>query len=236
MGNEKEKIKVILLPGFDGTGILFDPFLKKCPSNFLPIVIKYPENEMLSYKALEKVVMSKIPVDENFLIVGESFSGPIALRISAKNPSNLLGVILVASFIRSPVPTWLKILPFDYLSKVPVPFFVLRCWLLDNTKSPELSSVLKTVVQQIKPNVIASRIRSILNVDESESLHKISVPILYIRALKDRLVNKECYQIIKKMKPDIEIAELDAPHLLLQIQPIEAWQAIESFKNRSCAL
>ncbi len=236
MVNEKEKIKLLLLPGFDGTGILFDPFLKKCSSDYLPIVIKYPESEVLSYKALEKIVMSKIPVDEKYLIVGESFSGPLSLRISALNPSNLLGVILVASFISSPVPTWLKILPFDYLSKIPIPFFILQHWLLDDTKSSELSSMLKEAVKRIKSNVIASRVRSILNVDESDSLKKITAPILYLRASKDRLVKKASYKIIKKTKPDVEIAELDGPHLLLQSQPLKAWQAIESFKNRSCDL
>ena len=236
MDNRKEKTKILLLPGFDGTGILFEPFLRKCPSDFLPIVIKYPLDEALSYKALEKIVMSEMPVDEKFLIVGESFSGPIALRISAQTPHNLLGVILVASFISSPVPAWVKLLPFDYLSRIPLPYIALKHWLLGNIKNSDLSYMLKRAAKNMKSNVIASRVRSILNVDESASLRKISVPILYLRALKDRLVHEESYRIIKETKPDIELSELETPHLLLQVQPMKAWQEIESFTTKLCAL
>ncbi len=76
MAIEKGKIRIVLLPGLDGTGLLFEPFIQKCPEGYLPEVIQYPHDRPHSYTALEEIIESKIPGNDKFLILGESFSGP----------------------------------------------------------------------------------------------------------------------------------------------------------------
>lgn len=45
---------LILLPGMDGTGALFDAFLKHVPE-IETLVISYPQDECLDYAQLESV-------------------------------------------------------------------------------------------------------------------------------------------------------------------------------------
>ncbi len=231
MTNDKKKTKIILLPGLDGTGLLFDPLLKECPEVFIPIVIKYPHDKYLSYDDLEAIIKSNIPGKEQFLILGESFSGPLAVRIAAKHPSNLLGVILAASFITSPIPPWMKVLPIKLLCRMPKSFFLMRYFMLDNVSGSDISETIKTIVDKVPSEVFAGRIEAVLNADESEALKQVNIPILYLRALNDRLVRRKNLDIIKRLKPDIQIADINAPHMLLQTRPEQAWEEIQKFTN-----
>ena len=76
-------MKLVLLPGLDGTGLLFDPLLRILPSHFSSIVISYPPDEPLGYAELVPYVKSRIPANEDFVIVAESFSGPLAVEIAS---------------------------------------------------------------------------------------------------------------------------------------------------------
>src|SRR5689334_18272732 len=101
-------MKLVLLPGLDGTGVLFRPFLKLLPSSIEPIVVAYPPRQALGYDELLPLVRSTLPKNKPFVLLGESFSGPLSLRIAAERPIDLKGLILAGSFISCPlgfVPT-----------------------------------------------------------------------------------------------------------------------------------
>ena len=70
--------------------------------------VHYPPDRCLGYDALEPWLRDRLPA-EPFVLLAESFSGPLALRLAADPPVGLQGVILVASFARAPVrfPAWL---------------------------------------------------------------------------------------------------------------------------------
>lgn len=82
-------MKLILLPGLDGTGRLFAPLIKILPSHYSPLVVAYPHDETLSYAALIDYVQGLIPKEESHILVAESFSGPIAINLASSNPPNL---------------------------------------------------------------------------------------------------------------------------------------------------
>lgn len=226
-----KNLNIILLPGLDGTGLLFEPFLKKRPDGILPKVISYPEKEVFSYEALENKVWSMLPDDESFFMLGESFSGPIALNLAARMPRNLKGVILSASFVESPVPGWLKLLPLNLMTRLSPPSAVIQYVLLNGAVNPEIIRLVKKAAGSVTPDVISGRVRSVLKVNVSKALQQIKVPILYLGGLKDRLVNGGSCRLIKKIRPDVEVVEIDGPHLLLQIEPEAAWKAIEDFMD-----
>ena len=103
------KMKLLLLPGLDGTGVLFRPLLKSLPDWLEPVVIPYPTQQVLGYDDLLSTIRQALPLDEPFLLLGESFGGPLALRLAASKPPGLKGVILCGSFVTCPyssVPTW----------------------------------------------------------------------------------------------------------------------------------
>lgn len=57
----------------------------------------------------------------------------------------------------------------------------------------------------------------------------MSVPLLYVAGVEDRLVTRSSFHEIKQGKPDALIASIDAPHLLLQAKPREAIDAVVAF-------
>ena len=51
-----EKLTLVLLPGMDGTGILFEPLLDVLPSSLQPHLVRYPSTRPLGYRALLELV------------------------------------------------------------------------------------------------------------------------------------------------------------------------------------
>ena len=72
-------------------------------------VIPFPTDEPLGYAELETLVRQALPADRRFVLLAESFSGPLAIRIGADPPRGLAGVILCGTFAKNPYP-WLRLM------------------------------------------------------------------------------------------------------------------------------
>jgi pimeloyl-ACP methyl ester carboxylesterase len=107
-------MRLVLLPGLDKTGELFQSLLKFLPPRLKARVVSYPSQQFLSYKKLVPLVEDALPHTEPFVLLGESFGGPLSIEIAARQPANLRAVILCASFILNPLPpslTWVAWIP-----------------------------------------------------------------------------------------------------------------------------
>jgi len=71
-------MRVILLPGMDGTGDLFKPFIASLPSSIKPRLVAYPYSEKLSLQQLVEYAINRLPLDEDYVLLGESMSAAIA--------------------------------------------------------------------------------------------------------------------------------------------------------------
>lgn len=222
---------LVLLPGMDGSGLFFsdlvDELGPKCQ------VISYPSNEALGYKELINFVRSRLPKHESFILLGESFSGPIAISLAAEQPPNLKALVLVCSFAKSPLPPLLAITwPVVFL----IPFwrlpsgFAARA-LLGRFYSKALREQFSKATRHISPNAWKARIKSVLAVDVTRVLRRVEVPTLYLRASEDKLVSSSCAGVISSCKPDTRIVEIEGPHFLLQTKPGQAAVALRAFAN-----
>lgn len=97
-------IELILLPGLDGTGELFEPLVRILPAEVQPVIVSYPLDRELGYADLLPIVKAALPRGEDFFLAAESFSGPLAVEIAAEALPRLKGVVLCASFVKSPYP------------------------------------------------------------------------------------------------------------------------------------
>ena len=76
-----QRPRLVLLPGLDGTGLLFEPLLRALPKEIEATVIRYPGDQRLSYDELLEFLRDQLPRDTPFILLGESFSGPLAIRL-----------------------------------------------------------------------------------------------------------------------------------------------------------
>jgi pimeloyl-ACP methyl ester carboxylesterase len=81
----------------------------------------------------------------------------------------------------------------------------------------------------VRPDVLVSRIREVLACDVRQEASRIGVPVLYIRAKRDRLVASSCLEELRAVLPRMFVVEIDGPHLILQCEPLKAAKAILRF-------
>ena len=187
-------VNLILLPGMDGTGTLFEPLRQALPAYVRTTVISYPPDRPLGYDELLPIVLQALPQNEPYVLLGESFSGPLALMVAATKTSDTKGVILCASFIRNPLPlnvSWLGSLFSLAVQIAPNP---LRLGiLLGKGPSDALKRLVSETVSSVSPSVMAFRIRSVIDVDCTSALRACLAPILYISATEDPLVTRNSF-------------------------------------------
>jgi pimeloyl-ACP methyl ester carboxylesterase len=221
---------LVLLPGLDGTGKLFSEFVKSLGTDVDSRIVAYPKDRPLGYDELEALVLAALPRNQSFILLGESFSGPIAIRIAAQSPAGLIGVILCGTFARNPFP-WLRwASPLAaYLPLKSLPRWA-RAPLMWGSASPQRAPAqAERAMTGVSPAVIRGRIASLLAVDESAALGRIQVPTLVLRALRDRVISLAATQWILKTLPGAQLAEIDGPHLLLQTRAVECAAVVLGF-------
>jgi pimeloyl-ACP methyl ester carboxylesterase len=174
---------------------------------------------VLSYAGLMPMVLARLPTEEPYVVVAESYSTPLAIRIAAMRPGNLKGVVLCAGFATSPLKGWLHsltgLLPLRGL-RLMFPEFMVRRFLVGEDAAPALVSAVIGEVEWVEPKVLAARVREVLHCDVRAELAKVEVPIQYLRAAEDRLVDVACLEEIVMIQPKTVSAVVDGPHLLLQ--------------------
>jgi pimeloyl-ACP methyl ester carboxylesterase len=223
-------LTLVLLPGMDGTGVFFEDFAAAVRPEFEPIIVRYPDDPSLDYAALESVARAALPCNEPFLMLGESFSGPIAISVAASNPPGLLGLILCVTFARNPHP--LLPLVTQILKPLPawrLPRFIQEPNIFGKFNSPYLRAKLSQVRQLVSQKTLKARLEAVATIDVSENLSRVTVPTLDLRAKNDRVVPGASGDHIRKVLPGVEVTELDAPHLMLQAVPQDALAAIRTF-------
>jgi pimeloyl-[acyl-carrier protein] methyl ester esterase len=224
-------MRLILLPGLDGTGILFRPLLQALPPELQPTVVAYPGRQPLGYDDLLPLAHQALPKNEPFVLLGKSFSGPIAIRLAAEHPPGLKALALCGSFITCPVkhaPRWsaplVHGLPFRFFPSLPK--LKNRLGMYSSKQHFGLST---EALSQVAGNVIARRIQEIIRVNVEKELRECNVPILYMQGMHDSVVKPHNLQRVQNIKPEVQVARIDSGHMILKTRPVESVKAITSF-------
>jgi pimeloyl-[acyl-carrier protein] methyl ester esterase len=222
---------LVLLPGLDGTGALFADLISELPPMLRVNTARYPADRFLSYSELVPWVREIIP-SSPFLLVAESFSTPLAAMLAATHPPNLAGVVLSAGFVRNPIGHWsslVRLLAWPSLFRLSPPEFALEHFLIGADPPAALRATVRRTLHLVQGEVLARRVRAVLDCDAREHLARTEVPIMYIRPENDRLVRAECFKEIQRLRPDTVLASISAPHLVFQREPRKAAEVIARF-------
>ena len=220
-------LTLVLLPGLDGTGRLFSRFIDQAPGRLRTQVVSYPGDREIDYAQLEIDVRAQLPTDGPYAIVGESFSGPVAIALASRPAGDLRGVILAASFATPPAPPIWRYLPLQSVFRLPVPIMVLRKYLAGSDR--QLARDIREVARSVSPRVLASRVRATLSVDVRRELATVECPLLYIQATRDLVVPPRCLQDILSVRKDVAVRQVESRHPVLQLEPAASWDIVMEF-------
>lgn len=226
--------KALLLPGIDGSGRLYAPLLAARPRGFSPEVVSYPPDAVLGQDELVALVRARLPRGRFFLLA-ESFSGPLAIRLAAERPPGLVALVLAATYLHAPLDPLLhpiRGLVGARMFGLPLPAAAVR-WFMAGTDAPAaLVAEVQRAVAAVSPAVMAGRAADALRVDVREALAGVDAPILLLAPTRDRLIRRDVADELLAIRPDAEVALLEAPHMILQRCPQASLARIEEFLAR----
>lgn len=221
----------VLLPGLDGTGHYSRLLARALEPDGDVTLLAYPRDEPLGYDELVPYVEARLPRTRHVL-VAESFSGPLALRIARRPPAALVALALASTFAtlcwpmkRALLAAAQRMTPRD----LPPRLNSAMAW--GPRGSIARRNEMAEVMGQVRTDVVARRTRELLRVDERAG-PKIRLPALVIRGRHDRIVGLRSSATLDTVLEDIERIVLDAPHFVLQAEPDAAAARIVDFARR----
>ena len=227
-----EAASLLLLPGIDGTEVFFAPLLAVLPPWIRPQVVTYPTSGGNGYADLLPLVQASAAGAQNFFVLGWSFSGPLALMLAAREPRRTRGVILCSSFVRPPLPGWLR------LATVSPTIGLLRLARrapsrLFGPRSNSLARARAMTWARVPSRVVAQRARAILGVDARDLLRRCGAPVLYLGASRDSIVSRRNAEEIARERPATQLAIIEGHHLALFTNAGAAAETIATFMRRA---
>jgi pimeloyl-ACP methyl ester carboxylesterase len=223
-------VPIVLLPGLDGTAALRTAIASRLAFSRAVTVIAYDDDPALDYDALDGFVRARLPAGR-FVVLGESFSGPVAIRLAYDERDRVAGLVLASTFARNPWPSWLAS-AVSLLDARYCPDRLADLILLGDRASPELSRVLHQVVDALPRTALQARSRAALTVDVSTLLAATTCPALCLSGSSDWLVQRRCASHIRALRPDCEMIVFDGSHNLLMTHVDEATLAINQFCDK----
>ena len=223
-------MRLLLLPGLDGTEILFGPLLSVLPDWLLSTVVTYPIDGRNGYEELLPLVLEAARRQPGCHVLGWSFSGPLALRLAQAEPDLVRSVTLVASFVQRPLP-WLRVAGPMLNTGIVGAVRTLRrlpIWLCRAPADP-LRRDKARIWERVPARTLAARARAIRRVDARADLMAVQQPLLYLGSLRDRVVPPGNLEQMRALRPDLRVASLDGDHFALYADPAAAAAAIVSF-------
>jgi pimeloyl-ACP methyl ester carboxylesterase len=229
---DRQSLNAVLLPGIDGTGKMFGPLIEQLPDWLSHQVVSYPTNERLSYQQLAARVQARLPQNNPYIMIGESFAGPLALMLSSQAGPNLKAIVLCATFLTNPRPRLSKLAPLflhEGLVGIRPRKWMARLMVTGRDAPDKMLERMFQVHKTVSPAVIIDRLYSVFNVDVTDILRQCVLPVLHLYGERDHLILKYSRKEIQQTRPDIKSIAIDGPHFLLQTHPETCVQAITKF-------
>lgn len=207
--------KCVLLPGLDGSGIFFVDLVKALEGKAETLVLTYPGHGPQSYAALADHLRRQMP-DGDYVLVGESFGGPLAILLAGQAEVKPKGLILAASFVHNPFPLlgglFGPALP-GLLNAKALP--VMESVLL-RPGDHDLAWKLFQTVSKLSPDVVKDRIKAVTTCDVTKPLAQLDMPILYLQGSEDKLISAAHGALVAAKGKSVTMARVATPHFVLQ--------------------
>jgi pimeloyl-ACP methyl ester carboxylesterase len=221
---------LLLLPGLDGTGLVFEPLVTHLPAEIETQLVRYPADRLMSLQEHVAFAKKQCPKKKPFVLLAESFSGPIALQLLADPPENLIGVIFVATFAHYPSPFLLdagRMLPQGLLLKLFTTTLFSRFFCLGKA-SADAVKLFRKALKSVQLNVLSQRLKILAELPPPPEI-TFSGPCLYIQASNDRLVSSRAVAPLQRHLPQLQVEKIHGPHIILLAEAQRGARLISDF-------
>jgi surfactin synthase thioesterase subunit len=211
-------MKVVLIPGMDGTGTLFDPFIESVPTGIEVISLPLLQRSDAGYEDQARHIIGSIG-EQPIVLVAESYSGMVAYNMLKMGCSNIQHVVFAASFITRPsgLVSIAQYLPVGLLKSRAFLGSLVGTLLFGKFSTPELVELFYGSLNSVSNNVLKSRMYQIAKLPVPRM--PISVPCTYIRPKGDKLVSKRAIEPFQNLCQKLSVYEVDGTHFVLQTNP-----------------
>lgn len=200
--------------------------------------VNLPSKGKQDYVTLALQLHKELPVcknDKKRLLIAESFSGPLAIRLAALRPDEIGGIVLASSFCNAPLKRGIAIsvalLPLRPLFLVKPPRSALRHFLIGDDVNDSELEVLRKVMEEIPSSTLSKRVRTIIELMQDDNPDLPDIPVLILQAQNDNLVPWEAQSNLESYYPQAKTHWLEAPHLIFQRRPDECLRHIMDFAS-----
>ena len=221
-------MRLILLPAFDGTGLMFDEFVNELGNAFSVTAISYPESGPQDYQTLSDYVRQHIPKDQPYLVLGESFAGPIVYQIAVNDSKNCKAAIFVATYLTNPSPVILKkltMMPAAMISFLVSRPLIVRKSALSPAADSQVAKAIANNFASVDAEVIKKRLMTINSVGDAPE-QALDIPCLCVNATQDKLVMENKHSDFEKLCPSLERKMVEGGHFILQENPKQSAQVV----------
>lgn len=223
-------MKILLLPGLDGTGALFEKMKESLPDDLDVEVISYESLDGISYSEQALEISERIEGIDVY-IVGESYSGCVAYELYKLLGSRVKGIVFLASFISSPslLSRLAGLLPISLITRNLISekllylmgFSLMGCSTL--TK-PVFASIANADKRKLK-----ARLRNIANVGKPSQV--VTCPVIYVRPTRDLLVSANAVKVLSEKCANFKQVLVKGGHFVALSNPVECAKVIQNAAN-----
>jgi pimeloyl-ACP methyl ester carboxylesterase len=106
---------------------------------------------------------------------------------------------------------------------------VISAFLLGRFATTPLIEAVRTTFDEVPTQTFKARLGAVARTDMRPALANVHVPVLCLRATEDRLVPRRCADAIVRVATQTRIVDIEAPHMLLEVVPAAAADAVKAF-------
>lgn len=219
-----------MLPGFDGTGVLYEPLIAALGEQCDCVAVHYENHQAVD--GYHAQIRAACAGDAPIVLLAESFSGPLALATMAALPDQVVAGVLSTTFAKPPLALVISLAQKLRLASFTLPTVseqVLRLFCLNGVRDVGLIREIAGVVRGVDAATMASRINALTHMDATAHLAQIRQPVLMLHAEEDRVVRRRFSDSLVQGLANVQEVSVRGPHLLLQARADACAAEIQQF-------
>ncbi|WP_143735426.1 alpha/beta fold hydrolase [Microbulbifer mangrovi] len=211
-------MKILFLPGMDGTGLLFNELIQNIPKEIDLEVVCLNEMQAVSYRQQAEEIAGKIG-SSNVVVVAESYSGRIAYELCNILGGRVSKVVFIASFVSRPgkLARFAASLPESVIKPNLFPNWLMKMLCFNGLGKRALMDQVRQAIAEVGPSTLKQRLLNIAELDEPKG--HLPTAAVYIRPTNDRLVSYDAVKVLGNIYPHLSIESVEGGHFIAQTAP-----------------